>query len=481
MGVLGRYTILCALVAVLWVHSAVAQISPGELAQKHAALEGMKNCLKCHKLGEGPSAGKCLECHKEIAFGMEQQKGYHHVAVTVEKKSCFSCHSDHAGREFRLVTWPGGDRGSFDHTATGWELEGAHTKQKCRDCHKQEFISDDLAQFRESVNLNTTFLGLSEACLACHQDEHRDQMEQECTSCHGVHEWKSPAGFDHARTTYPLTGKHAAVPCGRCHAVESDPAPWDKDNAFARYRPVAHNNCSSCHRDVHAGRLGADCASCHATADWHEIAGKRFDHNRTRYPLQGMHARVACEKCHTQGLTQQLVFATCTDCHRDRHDGQFAARADGGRCESCHDVSGFRPAHYTVADHATTRFPLDGAHLAQPCVACHRPAPGAPGVPGARYRIDDTRCQACHEDVHVGQFGDRACQSCHIVDRWQDVLINHDRDTAYRLEGEHRRVACGGCHVPVTAGGSTFVRYKPIDPSCRTCHTREGLELRKDS
>lgn len=293
-----------------------------------------------------------------------------------------------------------------------------------------------------------------------------------------MHEWRSPPGFDHDRTAFPLTGKHGSVACNRCHAVEEDPEPWDRDNVFARYRPVAHDNCTACHRDVHAGRLGADCVSCHATTDWHEINGKRFDHGLTRYPLEGMHARVSCEKCHTDGLNKPVAFAQCTDCHRDRHDGQFAYRPDGGRCESCHDVGGFRPAQYTVADHADTRFPLDGAHLAQPCVACHRPSPGSQV---AVYRIEDTRCHACHEDVHAGQFAKKVCQSCHITDRWQDVLLDHDRDTSYRLEGEHRRVVCGGCHVSVTAGGRTFVRYKPIDPSCSTCHTREGLELREGS
>ena len=90
-------------------------------------------------------------------------------------------------------------------------------------------------------------------------------------------------------------------------------------------------------------------------------------------------------------------------------------------------------------------------------------------------------CEACHTDPHFGQFGasqpPKDCTVCHGLDAWAPVTFDHDRDSAYKLEGEHRGVACGRCHIPVTSEGNTFVLYKPIDPSCKTCHTEKDLEL----
>ena len=434
--------------------------------------------MKCHKLGAGPSAQKCLDCHQEIAVRMGQEKGYHHVAVNVDNKGCFACHSDHAGRDFRLIDWPGG-RDAFDHKATGWTLEGVHAKTECRRCHKPDLIRDDLRQFQERIDLSTTFLGLHETCVSCHMDEHREQFAADCTTCHGNDAWKPVVTFDHARTTFPLTGKHSSVDCAKCHKREKDSKPWDTDNLFSRFKPVAYENCTNCHKDPHKGRLGDDCASCHATSGWQDVVAKNFDHSRTKYPLLGKHATLSCEKCHKSGKQfSGMRFASCTDCHRDEHHGEFAHRKDKGRCESCHTVKGFRPSLYSVAEHARSDFALKGAHLAQPCVACHTKVRTSKGVEFTRFQFRKHNCEACHQDVHKAQLKPKNCETCHKVDSWYELAFDHDHNSSYRLEGEHRYVKCSGCHMKITKGGATFRRYKPIDPSCKTCHTREGLELK---
>ena len=56
---------------------ASGQISPGELAEPHAQLEGMSNCTQCHDLGEHVSDSKCLACHKELKTRVDQKKGFH--------------------------------------------------------------------------------------------------------------------------------------------------------------------------------------------------------------------------------------------------------------------------------------------------------------------------------------------------------------------------------------------------------------------
>ena len=39
---------------------------------------------------------------------LDSHRGYHYQVVTIDGKSCFECHNDHAGRDFELVHWPDG-------------------------------------------------------------------------------------------------------------------------------------------------------------------------------------------------------------------------------------------------------------------------------------------------------------------------------------------------------------------------------------
>jgi hypothetical protein len=481
--------ILKRTIAAIWICAAAvtpspasAQISPGELSRPHAFLEGMRKCLECHELGAGPSEEKCLDCHKEIAVGINNRRGYHHRLVKVEKKACIDCHSEHAGRDFQLVHWPGGVN-HFDHQQTGYDLVGKHAGLKCRDCHKPDYIREDIERFGDQVNASRTFLGLHTECLACHPDEHRGQLAHDCLACHTNDGWTPASGFTHAKTRFALTGKHRELPCVKCHPVveKRDPA-FPKSNEFVRYTGLSYSDCSPCHKDVHKGTYGPSCRTCHNTSGWHDIPASAFDHSKTRFPLAGRHAGLSCDKCHTPGAKKApLAHERCTDCHADAHFGQFVARADGGMCESCHTVDGFTPSTFTAADHAATRFELKGAHMAQPCTACHPVVETAGGDSYRRYRIDDTACESCHRDPHFGQFSrsrrPKDCTACHGMDEWRPVTFDHDRDSSYRLEGQHRRVSCGGCHVEVTEGGNAFIRYKPIDPSCQTCHSAQVRRL----
>ena len=92
-------------ITVLFIFATVmanAQISPGDLANAHAKLEGIMNCTECHVLGGEVSNEKCLSCHKELNTRIDQKQGYH-VSDEVKNKDCASCHSDHHGRNFDLI------------------------------------------------------------------------------------------------------------------------------------------------------------------------------------------------------------------------------------------------------------------------------------------------------------------------------------------------------------------------------------------
>ncbi|HSM14578.1 MAG TPA: cytochrome c3 family protein, partial [Thermoanaerobaculia bacterium] len=321
---------------------ASAQISPGPLSEPHAQLEGSRNCLSCHHAEKGVDPALCLDCHEALGQRVSAGLGLH---ARPELASCERCHSEHNGREFELVFWEGG-RERFDHARTGWALQGRHVGLDCAKCHRPDRVDPALLRLEPALDPGRTYLGLSTACTACHEDPHRGSMKAaSCTECHSQESWKSPRGFDHAATRYPLTGRHATVACADCHRPEAPGAPA---LFFGQYAGAALPACADCHRDPHAGRLGRDCASCHSTASFRTGLDRGFDHERTRYPLRGKHRAVACAECHTAGRGLRIAGAErCETCHRDPHAGQLRTVASRtAACADCHTVDGFRPGRF---------------------------------------------------------------------------------------------------------------------------------------
>src|SRR3569623_201987 len=95
---------------------------------------------------------------------------------------------------------------------------------------------------------------------------------------------------DHNQTGRPLEGGHKGPACSKCHTKTS---PLGKPQFVAT--PTA---CGQCHADPHKGRFSAACQKCHNVTKWEQFNERAFDHAVTRYPLPGMHAPVACDKCH---------------------------------------------------------------------------------------------------------------------------------------------------------------------------------------
>jgi len=453
-----------ATVALACVAPARAQLSPGPLSRAHAALEGVANCTKCHEAGRRLSADRCLDCHTALAGRLRAGDGLH---ARPGHDACETCHAEHHGREYELVWWGKAGRDAFDHAQAGWPLAGRHAGVACDRCHAPERLGAEPARaLREGgANPQRTHLGLDAACAACHADPHERRLGADCAGCHDERGWRpATRPFDHGRARYALTGRHVEVACAKCHppldpaAAGATPAPAAAPGAGPRLRlsGLRFASCADCHRDPHEGRLGADCARCHDTAGWRAVAQARFDHDRTRYPLRGRHAAVPCRDCHRPDRPAgRQRFAACTDCHADAHVGQFARSPGGADCARCHTVAGFSPATFTVADHARTAYPLAGAHLATPCVACHaRPAPTAPPA-AIPFRFATTRCAQCHADPHRGQ-ADRwvregGCEACHVVESFRAVRFDHAA-TAFPLEARHAAVSCLACHGPSTPG-----------------------------
>ncbi|HET6410587.1 MAG TPA: cytochrome c3 family protein [Anaeromyxobacter sp.] len=574
--------------------------SPGPLSRAHQSLEGgLETCTKCHVAGKQLAPERCLECHTELKARVEEKRGFHGRLPPADRQ-CWNCHHEHQGREEQLVDWgKGGERG-FDHSRTGYELRGKHRTAECARCHDPRRIADKtVTAVLEKEPGRKTFLGQPQACSACHFDEHRGQLGADCQRCHSEDGWKPVRGFDHARTAFPLAGRHARTDCQKCHFPKEQPAPsvpptltppidparfvkwkglsfractdchfdehrgqlgaacqhchsevaWKPARGFdhartafpltgrhartdclkchlpqeqaapsvppnitppvnptrtVKWKGIAFSACTDCHKDPHQGRFGPSCTQCHGTEDWKRMSGpaeKRAFHEATRYPLRGAHAEVACQACHgpfpgEPARYRGLAFQRCSDCHADAHLGQMkplAAGAPGGPpgCERCHTLEAYLPARFEVEDHTQTGFPLEGAHRAVACVLCHPKDPRLATHVPATVRADLERrkrplrlslarfepsspadCRACHRDPHAGQFDRRVrtegCQACHSLASFRTLQFDHARDASFPLTGRHAQAACASCHRPDASG---VVRYSPLAFSCSACHS----------
>ena len=441
------------LVAVLSYTRTSAQLSPGDLSSPHAYLEGISNCTKCHVLGNKVSNDKCLGCHKEIGNRIGVQKGYH-SSTEVKGKECITCHSDHHGKNFQLVRL---DVQKFDHGLTGYSLSVPHSKRECKDCHAAKFITDQSISTKKY-----TYLGLSTECLSCHADYHQKTLSSACLDCHNPDSFKPAARFNHAKTRFPLLGKHMEVECSRCHkTVVTD------GKKFQEFRLTQFSSCVNCHKDPHRNQFGQNCSQCHTEESFQIVKGVRgFDHDRTDYKLEEKHRTVNCKACHKTKFTDPLKFRYCTDCHTDYHNGQFAKNGVSPDCSSCHTVKGFTLFLYTIEQHNQSAFRLQGAHLATPCGDCHRKQ--------TRWSFKGVglNCKDCHKDKHFRQFeknGVTDCYSCHDTDNWKASRFDHNQ-TAFKLDGKHINVACAKCHKPQQEGPDFYVKYKLKEFKCESCH-----------
>ena len=513
---------------------AFAQLSPGKLSEAHRELEGIGNCTQCHVLGKKVSSQKCLECHDEIKFRVDRNQGYH-SSFEVVSKECIECHSDHHGRKFDMIRF---DTEQFDHNLTGYALEGQHAVIDCRSCHISEYIADDVLSKREN-----TFLGLEKACLSCHADFHQGTLSEDCIACHSIDAFRPAVHFDHDDSKFRLKGKHIEVDCIECHqmtthngtefqqftelnfrdcnACHNDPHHGNFANkcvechtetsfsTFIGSRSFNHNRtrfhlngshknvdcfachvqtsvpelvfqdrlgtettqCVECHEDVHEGKFGSDCVKCHNEESFLLLNDMNsFDHALTDYALEGLHTQVDCKSCHAERYTDPIDFSECRNCHEDYHNGAFVRNTSSPDCVQCHTVfDPFDFTTYSLEQHQVSQFPLEGAHVATPCYACH--------VSEDRwtFRNIGMDCIDCHQDIHEGfisenYYPEKDCESCHNVNNWREVSFDHQR-TGWVLAGKHAHTGCRNCHFYLSDESRIFEqRFLTASGKCIECH-----------
>jgi len=213
---------------------------------------------------------------------------------------------------------------------------------------------------------------------------------------------------------------------------------------------------------------------------------KEVDHSS--YPLEGAHADVACESCHTGGKYKGTP-RECNDCHRPSTSGFYATHFIG-QCVDCHTTASWEPyqfnhlaiaecaschlkdrpvAHYDPPDASikylaavrvqslrempTPTNPYETEAYADTCMRCHTDTTDWNEVTFDHFGFND--CATCHQekdaptDHYAGQ-----CSNCHNTVAWADAWFNHAGFTN-----------CATCHT-----AETPVAHYP-GYACATCHT----------
>ena len=347
----------------------------------HATLD----CTACHAGGryKGTPAS-CYNCHsKEFTATKDPnhvQAGFPH--------DCAVCHS--------TATWA---NASFDHGLfTKFPLTGVHATLACASCH-----------------INGRYAGTPADCASCHIADYNKTTNPnhkqagfptDCSICHSTNGW-SPARFDHSKTKFPLTGKHATLPCVACHV-----------NGNFSNLPTT---CVSCHLNDYnkttdpnhklAG-FPTDCQVCHNTSSWD---GAQFDHNKTRFPLTGAHVGLDCKKCHINGQYQGTP-TDCYSCHRADYLGTNNPNHQAAHfpttCQTCHTTATWLGAMFNH-----TWFPIySGTHNGRwmTCGDCHiNPADYSAFSCITCHEHSQSLTDPRHRDVRGYRYGPTTCYACH--------------------------------------------------------------------
>ncbi|GAB4473900.1 MAG: hypothetical protein Kow0088_09540 [Anaerolineales bacterium] len=305
----------------------------GIIAQNEKSLK----CARCHPEHRGQTASLTVMTlvdfpHELVGFSLRKhlQKSNREAFVCVDchvenlntfnPLTCDTCHQQTQAAFMQahrddfgtscLNCHDGVDRfgQNFDHANFQFRLEGKHQDVNCVRCHTNARSVGDFAL-------------ASNECVACHlqDDKHDGKFGSDCSACHTAMDWDEVT-FDHARTSFPLTGAHQQIECEKCHTQ-------------GRYigTPMA---CVACHLEpqVHAGLFGTDCEACHTTRAWQPAT---FNGPHT-FPINHGEAN-SCLTCHPTTYRQY----TCYGCHE-------------------HDEAKVRSKHLK-----------EGISDFQDCVACH--------------------------------------------------------------------------------------------------------------
>ncbi|MBS4058732.1 MAG: hypothetical protein KGZ82_15570 [Bacteroidales bacterium] len=378
----------------------------------------MINCKSCHpSLVFQEAQPDCISCHTDI----------HQQTVGPD---CARCHTPESWLVSNITAM---------HQISRFPLTGAHRIAECSDCHKSAS--------------NLVFEPLGVDCFDCHEQDYQGaknpnhldgNFSTNCTDCHNINAFSwSGAGINHA--FFPLEKGHDINDCSRCHLPGND------------YNNISAE-CFSCHQPDYqqttnpnhtASGFPTDCAECHTLDPGWKPASMK-NHDAEYFPIySGKHAGEwdKCTDCHT--TPSNFAVFSCIACHEHNqsdmngeHDEVQGYVYESQACFECHPTG---DAENTF-NHATSSFPLTGAHLTTSCADCHT----------AGYTGTSTICKDCHTPDYDAS-GNPAhselglaftCEDCHTTEPdWQPASFPVHNEY-FTLSGAHLIIAnnCFDCH-----------------------------------
>jgi len=281
-----------------------------------AGFESSSYSVEQHALSSYPLTGShvktaCIACHKKQEKWRFRQIG----------TQCADCHTDYHQKQFvklgkspdcaechTVNSFKGSSYSLEKHALSSFPLKGAHIATPCFVCHKKQ----EKWSFRQ--------IGLQ--CADCHDDIHKPFLIEKyypasnCKACHLENRWPE-VSFDHSKTAYPLEGAHKNQDCRACHFKAG------LDGKTHQQFKDLPQLCTYCHNDSHRNQFDkagvTDCMACHNYVNW-EV--RTFDHDKTKFKLEGKHEGVACKDCHKETYVGGSPFVLykitkfkCEDCH----------------------------------------------------------------------------------------------------------------------------------------------------------------------
>jgi hypothetical protein len=306
----------------------------------------------------------------------------------------FDCGVCHTSESWKLDP----NQLTFDHSQTGFALNGQHKNLECLMCHEDLVLSN-----------------VKNDCVACHTDIHEQTLGNDCRQCHSENNWLifNPVKL-HQNSRFPLLGVHAVADCEQCHTSVS----------LLKFEPLGID-CYNCHQQNYTSTTqpnhveegySTNCLDCHS-AKAYEWSATGFNHDF--FPLTQGHFSLECAQCHTENVNSS-ISAECVECHLEDFNNAENPTHDRDNfslsCTECHSISvDWQPADFRI--HDAVSFPVySGKHRGEwkSCTECH--------TNSSNYAV--FTCIDCHEhnrskmnnehdDERNYVYESNACYECH--------------------------------------------------------------------
>lgn len=458
---------------------------------------GSTDCADCHKAknkqGLRVFMGTDTLCGAAGCHANDQP----HKFERKDMLRCERCHGESVWKPQKRVLQFNHD----DRRDAGMPILGSHKDVPCTKCHVKAVFNLPAKDPDSCGN------------AGCHQSPHQNHLfdSKRCEMCHSPtfktlkqQYNRDMPFFDHSASTRFDLGAHKKLKCYECHTKQ-----------LGTGKP--NGSCETCHakdnkhgdRFAEFGKPAPKCQTCHPTTSWKPTA---FNHARTGFKLDFVHAKQSCRSCHRGSSPadfERFTFEPMKECmschahakvHADPENPKGKYRND--QCLKCH----LHPGDPTIKlkDNAIANevhdpkgsFPLVKEHKGVGCADCHtgRDSKGKTSFSGLK-----ANCNAagqCHEDsLHNGELGQK-CAACHSSGTWDALKFDHDAEVfpdgtpGFKLKGEHKKNKCEDCHTAARTFKGTARNCSAeachqdddahkgrLGDKCETCHLETGDNL----